>query len=213
MVPLAIKVAGALETAHLAGLVHGDVKPENILVSAVGEPLLGDFGLAALQAAAEPTEHLDGETTLHSAPEAFEEAGLSPAADVYGLASSMYQLLLGRGAFVTFPGEAPASVILRLLRDPAPRPPLGSMPIASVRPPGGRALAKDPSRRPPFGGLVCRSRCGLSRRHRVGRKRPYVVWEAEELSGGAAGAAAGRCERRAGGRRGAGRAARGRRDD
>ena len=81
------------------------MKPENILISAVGEPLLGDFGLAALQPAAESTEHLAGETTLHSAPEAFEDAALSPAADVYGLASSMYELLLGRGPFVDLPGR------------------------------------------------------------------------------------------------------------
>jgi Protein kinase domain len=182
VVPLAIKVAGALETAHLAGLVHGDVKPENILVSAVGEPLLGDFGLAALQAAAGPTEHLEGETTLHAAPEAFEEAGLSPATDVYGLASSMYQLLLGRGAFVTFPGEAPASVILRLLRDPAPRPPLGSMPIA-LSDLLEAALAKDPNRRP-------RSAASFAEALRAIEaasgwpKTAYVVWEPEELSGG-----------------------------
>jgi hypothetical protein len=181
VVPLAVKVAGALETAHQAGLVHGDVKPENILISAVGEPLLGDFGLAPLQAAAEPTEHLEGETTLHAAPEAFEEAGLTPAADVYGLASSMYQLLLGRGPFVTFPGEAPASVILRLLRDPAPRPPLGSMPIvlADLLEAG---LAKDPGRRP-------RSAASFAEALRAIEeasgwpKTPYVVWGPDELTG------------------------------
>ena len=181
VVPLAIKVAGALETAHLAGIVHGDVKPENILISAVGEPLVGDFGLARLQAAAEPTEHLAGESTLHSAPEAFEGAGLSPAADVYGLASSMYQLLLGRGPFVTFPGEAPAAVILRLLSDPAPRPPLGSMPIA-LADLLEASLAKDPGRRP-------RSAASFAEALRAIEeasgwpKTPYVVWEPEELTG------------------------------
>jgi len=182
VVPLAIKVAGALETAHLAGLVHGDVKPENILVSAVGEPLLGDFGLATLQAAAEPTEHLEGETTLHSAPEAFEEAGLSPATDVYGLASSMYQLLLGRGPFVTFPGEAPASVILRLLRDPAPRPPLGSMPIA-LSDLLEAALAKDPSRRPRSAASFAEALRAIEEASSW-PQTPYVVWGPEELSGG-----------------------------
>ena len=182
VVPLAIKVSGALETAHRAGFVHGDVKPENILISAVGEPMLGDFGLAILQAAAEPTEHLAGETTLHAPPEAFEEAGLSPATDVYGLASSMYTLLLGRGPFVTFPGEAPASVILRLLRDPAPRPPLGSMPIA-LADLLEAALAKDPGRRP-------RSAASFAEALRAIEeaagwpKTPYVLWDPEELREG-----------------------------
>ncbi len=181
VVPLAIKVAGALETAHLAGIVHGDVKPENILISAVGEPLVGDFGLARLQAAAEPTEHLAGESTLHSAPEAFEGAGLSPAADVYGLASSMYQLLLGRGPFVTFPGEAPASVILRLLSDPAPRPPLGSMPIA-LADLLEASLAKEPGRRPRSAASFAEALRAIEESSRW-PKTPYIVWEPEELTG------------------------------
>jgi serine/threonine protein kinase len=181
VLPLAVKISGALETAHKAGLVHGDVKPENILISAVGEPLLGDFGLAALKPPGESTEHLAGETTLHAAPEAFEDTPLSPAADVYGLASSMYELLLGRGPFVTFPGEAPASIILRLLRDPAPRPPLGSMPIA-LADVLESALAKDPARRPP-------SAASLAESLRVIEdlsgwpKTPYVVWGFNELTG------------------------------
>jgi serine/threonine protein kinase len=181
VVPLAVKVAGALETAHKAGLVHGDVKPENILISAVGEPLLGDFGLASLQAAAAPTEHLAGEMTLHTPPEAFEGGPLTPAADVYGLASSIYQLLLGRGPVVTFPGEEPAAVILRVLRDTAPRPPLGSMPIA-LADLLEAALSKTPADRPPTAASFAESLRSIEEASGW-PPTPYVVWEITELSG------------------------------
>jgi eukaryotic-like serine/threonine-protein kinase len=181
VVPMAVKVAGALETAHKAGLVHGDVKPENILISAVGEPLLGDFGLASLQAAAAPTEHLAGEMTLHTPPEAFEDAPLTPAADVYGLASSIYQLLLGRGPVVTFPGEEPAAVILRVLRDTAPRPPLGSMPIA-LADLLEAALSKTPADRPPTAASFAESLRSIEEASGW-PPTPYVVWEITELSG------------------------------
>jgi serine/threonine protein kinase len=43
---LGVKIAGALETAHLAGILHRDVKPANILISGYAEPQLADFGIA-----------------------------------------------------------------------------------------------------------------------------------------------------------------------
>jgi len=147
VVSVGVKIAGALETAHRSGLLHRDMKPQNMLVSQFDEPVLADFGVAALQAAAQATEGVFGFTTLHASPEALEGQHLAPSADIYGLASSMYQLLLGHGPFATFEGEAPASVILRILRDPAPRPPVTAMPIylADLL---GAALAKDPAMRP-----------------------------------------------------------------
>ncbi|MGH9107527.1 MAG: serine/threonine-protein kinase, partial [Acidimicrobiales bacterium] len=146
-----VKIAGALETAHRGGLLHRDMKPQNILVSEFDEPLLADFGVAALQVAAQSTEGIFGFTTLHAPPEALEGQPLSPSADIYGLASSMYQLLLGRGPFAAYDGEAPASVILRILRDPAPRAPAAGVPVglADLL---ESALAKDPRRRPQSAG-------------------------------------------------------------
>lgn len=142
-----IKIAGALETAHRAGLLHRDMKPQNILVTSYGEPALADFGVAALQASAQATEGVFGFTTLHAPPEILEGHRLSPATDVYGLASTIYQLITGRAPFAAFEGEAPASVILRILRDPVQplRPDSVPLPLSDAL---EAALAKDPAKRP-----------------------------------------------------------------
>lgn len=175
VVRVGVKIAGALETAHRSGLLHRDMKPQNILVSQFGEPVLADFGVAALQAAAQTTEGVFGFTTLHAPPEALEGQPLSPAADVYGLASAMYQLLLGRGPFAAYDGEAPASVILRILRDPAPRAPASGAPIGLVDL-LERALAKDPSGRPQSAGAFAESLREVETAAGW-LLTPYVVWD------------------------------------
>lgn len=178
VVKVGVKIAGALETAHRAGLLHRDMKPQNILVSEFDEPVLADFGVAALQVAAQSTEGIFGFTTLHAPPEALEGQRLSPSADIYGLASSMYQLLLGRGPFAAFEGEAPASVILRILRDPAPRPPASDVPIA-LADLLEDALAKDPARRPQRAGDFAEA---LREIEAVAGwpQTPYVAWGTED---------------------------------
>ncbi|HWG73401.1 MAG TPA: protein kinase [Acidimicrobiales bacterium] len=147
-VAIGIKIAGALETAHRAGLLHRDMKPQNVLITDYGKPVLADFGLAALQASAQSTEGLFGFTTLHAAPEVLEGQRLSPATDVYGLASTLYQLISGEAPFSAFDGEAPAAVILRILRDPAVPLRLDNVPL-SLSELLTDALAKRPEERPP----------------------------------------------------------------
>lgn len=117
-VAIAVKIAGALETAHRAGMLHRDVKPENVLITQYGEPALADFGVARLQSTSQATAGVFGFTTIHAAPELLEGRDLSAATDVYGLASTLYQLIAGKAAFRSFEDEGPASVILRILRDP-----------------------------------------------------------------------------------------------
>ncbi|MGN6605400.1 MAG: serine/threonine-protein kinase [Jatrophihabitans sp.] len=117
-VAIGIKIAGALETAHRAGILHRDVKPQNILITEFGEPALADFGVAMLQSSTQTTAGLFDFTTLHAAPELLEGGETSAATDVYELASTLYQLIAGRSAFRAYEGESPASVILRILRDP-----------------------------------------------------------------------------------------------
>ncbi len=147
-VAIGVKIAGALETAHRGGILHRDVKPQNILVTDFGEPALADFGVAMLQSATQTTAGLFDFTTLHAAPELLEGGGTSAATDVYELASSLYQLIAGKSAFRAYEGESPASVILRILRDPV-------RPLSGVDVPMAlsdlliRAMSKQMDERPP----------------------------------------------------------------
>jgi hypothetical protein len=147
-VRVGIKIAGALETAHRNGFLHRDMKPQNILVTQFDEPALADFGVAALQASAQATAGVLGFTTVHAAPEILEGHELSPATDIYGLASSLYQLLTGVAPFAAFENEAPAAVILRILRDPV-RPVRSNAVPLELSDLLEAGLAKDPEGRPP----------------------------------------------------------------
>ena len=147
VVALGVKIAGALETAHRAQILHRDVKPQNLLITEFGEPALADFGVAMLQSSTQTTAGLFDFTTLHAAPELLEGGETSAATDVYELASSLYQLIAGRAAFRAYDGESPASVILRILRDPV-------QPLVHAEVPPQlsdllvRAMAKDKESRP-----------------------------------------------------------------
>jgi hypothetical protein len=143
----AIAVAGALETAHRAGVLHGDVKPENVLVTRYGEYALADFGIAALRAAASGTVDAvpTGASVLHAAPEVLAGEPVTPPSDVYGLASTVVELLTGAAPFAG-PGDA-EQVRRRVLTEPVPPLTDPSVPPA-LRDLVVRALAKDPADRP-----------------------------------------------------------------
>jgi serine/threonine protein kinase len=90
---IGVRLAGALESAHRADVVHGDVKPQNVLWTRVGDPALVDFGVAQFMsdAASGPTSL----TPSHAAPEVRNGGGPTPASDVYGLASTLHELVTG----------------------------------------------------------------------------------------------------------------------
>jgi serine/threonine protein kinase len=117
-VAVGIKLAGALETVHRAGVLHCDVRPRTVLVTAGGEPVLAGFDESVRMDEASdraPLHHL----TPHTAPELLEDSNAPTAAtDVYGLASTLYELVAGRAAFRAYVGESPAGVIVRVLSSP-----------------------------------------------------------------------------------------------
>jgi serine/threonine protein kinase len=91
-----IKIADALGDAHALGVLHRDVKPENILVTRFGEPALADFGLAILSEARDVSVTFDVLTPAYAPPEFFWSARPGTGGDVYGLCATLYTLLRGR---------------------------------------------------------------------------------------------------------------------
>ncbi len=119
---IAHDVALGLGAAHRRGIVHRDVKPQNVLVGRDGSIKLTDFGIASVY---QPnnTEGLITDMTLgplqYCAPEQAQGEIVSPAADVYALGIVMYEMLTGR---TPFDGDTPIALAMQHIQDP-PVPP------------------------------------------------------------------------------------------
>jgi len=144
---IGVRLAGALETAHHAGVLHRDVKPANVLLTDYGEPQLSDFGIARIAGSREMAANIVVGSPSYTAPELFEGRPASTGADVYGLAASVFTLLSGDPPFPFQSGENPIVFARRVKAGPIPdlRAEGVPDPICSVLELG---LNTDPARRP-----------------------------------------------------------------
>jgi serine/threonine-protein kinase len=139
------QVGSALDAAHAAGVLHRDVKPENILVSADDFAYLVDFGIASAASDEKLTQiGTTVGTFKYMAPERFSEAEITYRADIYALACVLYECLTG---VPPYQGDQ-VSVIGMHLNQAVPRPsttrPAISAAFDAVI---ARGMAKDPEDR------------------------------------------------------------------
>jgi len=105
---IGVKIAGALQTAHDRGILHRDVKPSNILLTAYGAPVLSDFGISSSTRVSTAADGV-GLSVPWSAPEVVSEATQGTvASEVWALSATLYSLLAGRSPFEV-PGESSAA--------------------------------------------------------------------------------------------------------
>ena len=113
-------VLGALGIAHRAGLVHRDVKPENILISDDGDVKVVDFGLVrAIAAAGITSTNVILGTAAYLSPEQVRDGNAGPASDVYGVGVLTYELLTGHPPFS---GDSALTVAYQRLDHDVPPP-------------------------------------------------------------------------------------------
>jgi eukaryotic-like serine/threonine-protein kinase len=146
---IAIEVARALGFAHQHGLVHRDVKPQNVLLNGDGRAKVTDFGIARsldVEQGVTQTGTVMG-TSNYIAPEQASGKHVDQQSDVYSLGVVLYEMVTGE---LPFPGESFVAVALKHVNDPPPSvlDVRGDIPLR-IAEAVDRALEKDPKQRFP----------------------------------------------------------------
>jgi serine/threonine-protein kinase len=146
-VAIAEQVARGLAAAHRAGMVHRDIKPQNVIVTPDGRARITDFGIAKSRLSTALTETgVSFGTVDYLSPEQAQGRPATAQSDVYALGVTIFELLTGR---LPFSGDSAVAVAMKHVAEPPPLPrglnpaiPVGLEALIL------RALDKDPARRP-----------------------------------------------------------------
>jgi eukaryotic-like serine/threonine-protein kinase len=170
-----------LSAIHAQGIIHRDIKPQNIMVNESGTIKLTDFGIARL--ITEGDVGADGMTAgsaAYMAPEQAQGLPVTPAADIYAAGIILYEMLTGR---LPFRGDDPEQVLLQHINDPVLRPRRTNPSIpAQVEAIVLKALEKEPEKRFESAEEM-RDALRIARRH-LPIRRPVTLPTAESASEG-----------------------------
>lgn len=117
---LGVKLSGALETAHRAGILHRDLKPANVLLSDFGEPRLADFGIASIDDGEQTKTGVITASIAYAAPEILDGKRPEVPADIYGLSATLFTLVAGTPPFFAEGDQSLLAMVVRVARDPVP---------------------------------------------------------------------------------------------
>ena len=122
------QVAGALDYAHRQGVVHRDIKPDNILMDKEGNVLLADFGIVKIVAgdgdgktnpALTQTGGLVGTPSYMAPEQGSGQANITTRADLYSLGVVIYEMLTGEQPYIA---DTPMQVVIKHITEPVPNP-------------------------------------------------------------------------------------------
>lgn len=117
-IQVAIRILSALQHAHDNGIIHRDIKPQNVLIHADGHVKVADFGIARMTGGATIGK---GDTVVgsvhYSSPEQATGSVVEAASDLYSTGVVMYEMLTGRVPFV---GDTPVAVAMQHIQDAPP---------------------------------------------------------------------------------------------
>ncbi|MDW7761904.1 MAG: protein kinase [Acidobacteriota bacterium] len=119
-VPIAVQICRGLGEAHRRGIIHCDLKPQNIMIDGDGKAEIMDFGLARLASSVGLTEKGPAEgTPAYTAPEQIENRAIDHRADIYSLGVLLYEMVTGHPPFKA----SSAAALARKHLSEAPRDP------------------------------------------------------------------------------------------
>ncbi|MEM7080121.1 MAG: protein kinase [Pseudomonadota bacterium] len=175
-------IARALAAVHAQGIIHKDVKPENVLFRGDGTAVLADFGLAEVM---DDTKSRSHQGTVHGtpaymSPEQSSGGILQPSSDLYSLTVVLYQTMVGS---LPFTGQDPVEIGIKHLHEPAPKLPAHLQALQGVI---DRGLAKRAAQRyqsgEEFVTAVDHVREAVDDRARTLRMQPIDTLEIRALS-------------------------------
>ncbi len=117
---ISIKIAEALKAAHANGIIHRDIKPQNIMVTQQGDVKVTDFGIAKAATSSTITQQGEALGSVHYfSPEQARGSFVDARSDLYSLGITMYEMITKQ---LPFTGDSPVAVAMKHLHDPLPEP-------------------------------------------------------------------------------------------